>query len=212
MGVANPLSSKYDMLRSSLLPGLIDAVAYNRRHQRVDVALFEIGARFTASGGETRGVGLAWTGAASPDHWSGTRRDVDLFDVKGVVEQMCEALGAAVRLEAAAAPSLVDGQAAKVLMGDLAVGFLGLVAPALAEKRGAPRQDKIFVAELNLDRLPLARRRSRSLTLPLGRSCAISVVVADTLPAAIIRADCAASNAGAAAPIALLRSLSRQSG
>ena len=64
VSIANPLSAKFDTLRPSLLPGLVDAVAHNRRHGRRDVALFEIGARFTAHG-ETRGVAIAWTGAAA---------------------------------------------------------------------------------------------------------------------------------------------------
>jgi phenylalanyl-tRNA synthetase beta chain len=44
--LANPLSAKFDTLRPSLLPGLVDAVAHNRRHGRRDVRLFEIGTRF----------------------------------------------------------------------------------------------------------------------------------------------------------------------
>src|SRR5258706_2547328 len=88
--VANPLSAKFDTLRPSLLPGLVDAVAHNRRHGRPDVGLFEIGARFTAAAGETRGVGIAWTGLAEGEHWSGGRREVDFFDVKGAVERVCD--------------------------------------------------------------------------------------------------------------------------
>ncbi len=84
VAVANPLSAKFDVLRPSLLPGLVDAVAHNRRHGRRDVRLFEIGARF-APDGESRGVGVAWTGGTG-DHWSGGAREVDFFDVKGLVE------------------------------------------------------------------------------------------------------------------------------
>lgn len=58
VAVANPLSGKFDTLRPSLLPGLVDAVAHNRRHGRRDVRLFELGARF-APDGETRGVAIA---------------------------------------------------------------------------------------------------------------------------------------------------------
>src|SRR4029077_15230821 len=50
--IANPLSATFDVLRPSLLPGLVDAVAHNRRHGRRDVALFEIGARFRKARGE----------------------------------------------------------------------------------------------------------------------------------------------------------------
>src|SRR5215475_8080824 len=53
--IANPLSAKFDTLRPMLLPGLVDAVAHNRRHGRRDVGLFEIGTRFSPSG-ETRTV------------------------------------------------------------------------------------------------------------------------------------------------------------
>src|SRR5262249_4771518 len=87
--IANPLSASFDTLRASLLPGLVDAVARNRRHGRRDVALFEIGTRFS-SAGETRGIGIAWTGSATPEHWSGAPREVDFFDVKGAIELLCE--------------------------------------------------------------------------------------------------------------------------
>ena len=49
IAVANPLSAKFEILRPSLIPGLLESVAHNRRHGRRDVSLFEIGARFTAS-------------------------------------------------------------------------------------------------------------------------------------------------------------------
>ena len=48
--LANPLSEKFAVLRPSLLPGLVDAAAHNRRRERRDVRLFESGARFTADG------------------------------------------------------------------------------------------------------------------------------------------------------------------
>ena len=83
MAIANPLSETFAVLRPSALPGLVDAVAHNRRREQRDVRLFEVGARFTRAGGErrARGVrldrrgGTASTGAAA-------RRDVDFFDIK----------------------------------------------------------------------------------------------------------------------------------
>jgi phenylalanyl-tRNA synthetase beta chain len=50
--LAYPLSEKFAVLRPSLLPGLVDAVAHNRHHDRADVRLFEIGNAFTSTGGE----------------------------------------------------------------------------------------------------------------------------------------------------------------
>ena len=120
--VANPLSAKFDTLRPSLLPGLVDAVAHNRRHGRRDVALFEIGARFTVDGRNARRRHGLDRARPSPEHWSAPPREVDFFDVKGVVEQLCDALGVDAARRAGAAPFLVAGQAAAVLAGDRRLG------------------------------------------------------------------------------------------
>jgi phenylalanyl-tRNA synthetase beta chain len=216
VGVANPLSANFDTLRPSLVPGLLDTVAHNRRHGRRDVALFEIGARFTRSAGETRAVGIAWTGAAAPEHWSGTAREVDFFDVKGVVDRLCQMLGSSVQLEPDAPPYLVAGLAATVVAGEQRVGIIGQVIPELAEKRGAPRQDKIFVAEVNLDRFAPRVLEAIERTRPLARYPAVvrdlSIVVADTLPAEIIRGTIQAAADEAPAPLVGVRFFDRYQG
>ena len=71
VAITNPLSELFAVLRPSLLPGLVDAVAHNRRHGQRDVRLFELGTRFVRRAGESRTLSLAWTGAATAEHWSG---------------------------------------------------------------------------------------------------------------------------------------------
>jgi phenylalanyl-tRNA synthetase beta chain len=187
--LANPLSAKFDTLRASLLPGVVDSVAHNRRHGRADVGLFEIGARFSASTGERRGLGLAWTGHVVDD-WKSGRRLVDFFDVKGAVERLCGALSVSATFEPVSVPYLAPGQAASVVAGGQPAGVIGLLLPALADERGAPRQDEIFVAELDLDTLWTARVVRDEAVAPLPRYPFVvrdlSIVVADTLPAEII--------------------------
>lgn len=205
IGVANPLSAKFDTLRASLLPGLVDAVAHNRRHGREDVALFEIGTRFSCAG-ETRGVAIAWTGLASPTHWSGTARPVDFFDVSGAVDALCRALGLSIRLEPAQEPFLVDGQTAAVrASGGPRLGIIGRVTPAAADARGLPKQDPVFVAELDLDAIAGQRNATSDATRPLPRHPSVvrdlSIVVADILPAAIIRGTIQAAGRAGAAPL-----------
>ncbi|MCC7417366.1 MAG: phenylalanine--tRNA ligase subunit beta [Acidobacteria bacterium] len=206
VSIANPLSAKFDTLRASLVPGLVDALAHNRRHGLRDVRLFEIGARFAASG-ETRGVAVAWTGNAGSEHWSGGGRDVDFFDVKGLVEQICAALGAEIRCVPAATPFLVAGQTAAILgpQGQ-AIGLLGVVAPAAADRRGLPRQDRVVVGELNLDALDAIGVPAADRTRPLPRHPAVvrdlSIIVPDALPAATIRGTMQAAAADLKAPLA----------
>ncbi len=76
VAITNPLSELFAVLRPSLLPGLVDAVAHNRRHGQRDVRLFELGTRFVRGAGESRTLSLAWSGAATAEHWSGRARPV----------------------------------------------------------------------------------------------------------------------------------------
>jgi len=225
--IANPLSAKFDTLRPSLLPGLVDSIAHNRRHGRADVGLFEIGTRFSPVVGETRGVAVAWTGFAS-QHWKSGARAVDFFDIKGVVERLCDALGVDARFEpcdAVTAPFLAPGRAALVVAGHASLGagprlgLFGMLAPAIADSRGAPRQDEIFVAELNLDALWQARLApddNVEAVKPLPRHPFVvrdlSIVVADTLPAEIIRGTILSAGTAAAAPLVGVQFFDRYQG
>ncbi len=214
--VANPLSAKFDVLRPSLVSGLIDAVAHNRRHGRDDVGLFEIGTTFSPAG-EMRALGLAWTGAASGLHWSAPPREVDFFDVKGAAEQVCRALAVSIRFAPARMPFLVPGQTASILAGDGGpIGYAGQLLPSLADARGLPRQDRLFVAEVNLDRASALRATSDEAALPLPRHPFavrdVSIVVPDTLPAETIRGTIQSAGAGAPAPLTAVAYFDRYRG
>jgi phenylalanyl-tRNA synthetase beta chain len=214
--VANPLSAKFDAMRPSLVPGLLEAVAHNRRHGRRDVGLFEIGSRFTSGDGEVKAVALAWTGIDGIEHWSGPGRDVDFFDVKGTTELLCDALGAPVHLVKADVPNLLAGQSAVVEANGTTVGYLGQVTPAACERAGAPRHDKVFVAELNLDRLAALATTPDERVRPLPRYPSIvrdlSVLVAESLPAEIIRGTIQAAADAAAAPLTTIGFFDRYKG
>jgi phenylalanyl-tRNA synthetase beta chain len=214
VAIANPLSGKFDTLRPLLVPGLVDAVAHNRRHGRRDVGLFEIGTRFLSCG-ETRGVAIAWTGAVS-EHWSGGNREVDFFDVKGVIDRLGDALGAPVRFETATRPYLVAGQTAAVSAGGTSLGFAGLLTPVIADTRGAPRQDAIFVAELDLDALSAAATVRFESVRPLPKHPFVirdlSIVIDDALPAEIIRGTIRTAGEGTIAPLVDVRIFDRYQG
>lgn len=85
------------------------------------------------------------------------------------------------------------------------IGLVGQLAPAVADARGLPRQDPVFVAELNLDRLERARVAASDATRPLPRHPFVirdlSIVVPDALPAEIIRGTIHAAGRETAAPL-----------
>jgi phenylalanyl-tRNA synthetase beta chain len=188
--LANPLSEKFTTLRPGLLPGLIDAVSHNRRHGRRDVRLFEIGTRFS-SRGETRAVAAAWTGLATPEHWSGGAREVDFFDLKGVVEQVCGVMNVEEEYAPTSRPYLVDGRAADVRVGGQVVGVVGQLAPSVLEARDLPAADAVVVLEIDLDALSARSSRAGRVTSPLPRHPSvvrdIAILVDDTLSAETVR-------------------------
>ncbi len=188
--LANPLSETFAVMRPSVLPGVIDAVSHNRRHGRRDVRLFEIATAF-AGHGERRALAVAWTGAAAGNHWSGGRRDVDFFDMKGVVEQACAALGVTPAFAATTRDYLVTGRAAAVLAGSHEAGVVGLLAPALADARGIPKGDDVFVLELDLAVVAAAAATTTMRVEPLPRFPAVvrdvSLLVDDALSAGSVR-------------------------
>ena len=209
VALANPLSAKFDTLRPSLIPGLVDAVAHNRRHGRDNVRLFEIGTRF-AIDGERRAVAVAWTGSVAPLHWSAGGRPVDFFDVKGLVELLAHALDVPLRFEPVNEPFLVPGQTAAVVCAGGAsagsrVGLAGQIASHAPDARGLSPKDRVYVAELSLDLLEQARAGSSDATRSLPRYPFVvrdlSIVVPDTLPAEIIRGTIQAAGRDAPAPL-----------
>ena len=199
--IANPLSEKFAVLRPSLIPGLLDALIHNRRREHRDIRLFEIGHRFTAGEGETSGFAVVLTGASTPEHWSGGERQTDLFDVMGLVERVSDAFGVVPAFVPATPAWLAPGSAAEVrgfpsgpprLTSGFMLGHVGQLAPAIAEGRGLPAGDAVYVAELDLEAIARAgtdRRRMTAAPLPRYPSIVrdLAVIVDGALPAATVR-------------------------
>ena len=189
--IANPLSENFAVLRPSALPGIVDGVAHNRRREQRDVRLFEVGASFTKGRGERRSIACAWTGSATPSHWSAPPREVDFFDVKGLVERIAATLRVDITVVPHREPWLVPGRTGAVLSNGDRIGVLGLLTPDIAEAHGLPAADAVYVAELDLDAAEQAAPAAELRVVPLPRFPSvgrdISILVDDTLQAAQVR-------------------------
>lgn len=162
--LANPLSSDMDVLRPSLLPGLLDILRHNLRHQNANLALFEIGRVFRRSPAGTREgwrLAIALTGARAPVFWSGEDREarVDTYDLKGLLEELFEHLGLrGITFARRGESSELFVEAAAVALGaKVPLGEFGQLHPRLA--REYDLRDAVFLAELDLGQL-LTRRNS----------------------------------------------------
>ena len=156
----NPLVAEQTEMRRSLLPGLLQSVAYNEAHGTTNVHLYEIGTLFHGRENaslprETQSVAGVLTGSWTDQTWNNTGDKLRFFAGKGIVEELLEQLRVPkVRFRMAEGEGydfLQPGRAAEVLSGGTVLGWVGEIHP---EAREAMDIDQIVVAfELDLDKL-----------------------------------------------------------
>ena len=158
--LANPLSAELAFLRTSLLPGLVQAVAFNERRQLHDIQLFEIGAvhqQESKAYNLTRErfmLGLVATVGAGTEkvHWKRPAKR-DLYHLKGVTEQLLVALGVpGIAFKAALARGLTA--ALEIASQGRRLGLMG----EINSQSGGPAQKlETHVAAVELDLTEVAK-------------------------------------------------------
>ena len=169
----NPLSEDHVALRPSLIGGLLGVLERNINAGAESVAIFEIGRAFIPpSGKEERHLAiLLWGNVTSAANWrSQTKRNLDLFDLKGALASVVPNLS----FRASKFPDLalpVD-----IYSGDRMIGFGGQLSSA---KSSAP--GRVLVAELHADLL-LAKGESAKKFRELDRYPSITRDIAMIVP------------------------------
>lgn len=153
--LVNPLTEERSVMRTSLLPGLLDALHRARRHGEQSVRIFTVGARFLGRGKETVSVArprkpeeaaelpserpsFAAVLAGPRPAWLSAPAEVDLFDAKGIAVEIAERMtgrSASVRLAAgtAGASHLHPRGAGEVLIDGRRVGTFGPLHPEVMD-------------------------------------------------------------------------------
>jgi len=154
--LANPQSEEASVMRSSLVPGMLNMLAYNLNRGADNVRLFEAGSIFEATGAATVEPRRVCVGATSPpsaknaEGW-GTQ-DGGFFHLKGDVENLLHPFQHDVlTYDAQSADYYDSGCSARALMDGVTVAQFGRIHQEIAAARKL-RQD-VFIAEVYLDRL-----------------------------------------------------------
>ncbi len=166
VALANPLSTELGVMRTALLPGLVESLRANRARQQGRVRLFELGRVFHLGAPgegpvETRRVAAIACGDARAEQWGEAGRAVDFFDVKGDLESLLALAGegAAAEFRPAAVAWLHPGRSAEVWRAGVRLGWIGHLHPGLA--RALDLEGEVVGFELDLDPL-LARAVPRA--------------------------------------------------
>jgi phenylalanyl-tRNA synthetase beta chain len=196
VAVRNPMSADQAVMRTSLLPNLVGAIARNASFGISDAALFEVGAVFLRKDGEALDgepaqlldeplhAAVVLTGARAA--WLGEARAWDYFDAKAMLEHLLRSLGAPEPRYVATAgiPYLHPGVAATVVDKNGALlGEIGEVHPAMREKLGV--EAPVFAFQLMLEALPPAvPRQMRPVPRFPASTRDVSLLLDATIPAA----------------------------
>ncbi len=196
VGLLNPLSEEQSVLRTSLVPALLETIRRNLDLRAVDLALFEVGKVFWARAGEKQPdepsrLAGGFSGLGQPASWHAGEKPVAFATVRGAVEYLCQGLGlpAPELRPGAGSPYLDPDISARVLLAGRDLGEIGLLAGPAAKAFDLDRP--VYLFDLDFDLLaelaPPARRFvplprfpevSRDLALVVDRAIPAGEVLA----------------------------------
>ena len=195
--ILNPISDQMSVLRSSLIPGLLETMKRNISQQSDTLKFFEIGKIFfaTQKGSlpeEKEMIAGLITGNRSDSSWCSKKTKVDFFDLKGAVEGFFEALmienivfG---KIEDESCPYYKDGYAAYVKSGDTLMGTLGKIEEKVLKNYGLKQDAFIFDFSFNAiqdllpkvvtaESLPKFPSISRDITIIVDRTVTVGAIL-----------------------------------
>ncbi|MFQ5470747.1 MAG: phenylalanine--tRNA ligase subunit beta [Gammaproteobacteria bacterium] len=156
--LSNPIASDMSVMRTSLLPGLVQAVLYNQNRQQKDIKLFELGIRYIFQGNEIKEEkmfsGIA-VGRNMPEQWGSSSALIDYYDIKADVEAIVALTQKSEQFSFAENCSLSflhPGQSANIIEANGGViGFIGAIHPGISSELGL--EGRVFVYELGYNAL-----------------------------------------------------------
>ena len=159
--INNPLTEEWSAMRIRVLPQLLEAVARNVARQQDNVHLFELGPVYEAKElplaehpEERWKLAIAMTGQWPTTQWGRPDHEVDVFDLKGVLEALALEFGIELEFRQSQHDGLHPGRSATILCAGKELGMIGEVHPTVVEEYSLDQ--RVVVAELYLDLLQAA--------------------------------------------------------
>lgn len=171
VAILNPLTEEQSVMRTTLLPGLLETTARNISYRLMSPHLFEMRRVYLSAAGEdlpdepVYAAGVL-CGARDPEGWHRKREVVDFFDVKGIVENILDAFGVScASFEARDIDTFYHpGKSCIVLCDKEIIGSLGELHPTVQENYGI--ELPVYYFELNFEKLVSFSREPTSVVAP----------------------------------------------
>ncbi|AUD79186.1 phenylalanine--tRNA ligase subunit beta [Kangiella profundi] len=158
LSLMNPISSEMAVMRTNLLPGLVNTAKFNINRQQNRIRIFELGLRFINSGDTLQQIptiaGLV-CGLRNKESWNTDGEKVDFYDLKGDVEALLQATNKSYDFETLHMDILHPGQAAEIVVDGHAVGYIGKIHPQVQQEIDLDIDAFVF----QMDLAPLSERK-----------------------------------------------------
>ncbi|MEO6173353.1 MAG: phenylalanine--tRNA ligase subunit beta, partial [Arenimonas sp.] len=192
--LANPLTSELGVMRTSLLPGLVEALRRNLARQQNRIRLFEVGKVFHqakdqgAAPIETRRIAGVICGNAHAEQWAIKNTEADFYDLKADVESLLKLANLSAEFMASDLPFVHPGRSANIMLQGNKIGWLGYLHPRLVKI--CDIDSEVLCFELDMSAvtertIPLASELSR---FPSVRRD-LALVVPESMPWAALEAS-----------------------
>lgn len=169
--LSNPLVDEQSVMRTTLLPGLLETVARNMNFRSLDLKLFEMRRVYLPINGDPMPhepifVVGALTGSRYGECWNRTNDPVDFYDAKGIVESLLEMLkiGGVLWASDTPEPFFHPGKSATIFSGRERLGSVGEIHPTVQENFGLDKP--VFCFELDFEKLVKLSRTKQTITTP----------------------------------------------
>ncbi len=144
----NPMSIDKSVLRTSLIPSLLNVYDYNKARKVENIFLYEISKTYDINYNEESKIAILMKGNYISSPWQNNALKTDFYLIKGVLENLLNYLGFKNRyhLEVAELTDMHPGISAKVFLDNDEIGIIGRIHPSI-------KKDDIYILELSMTKL-----------------------------------------------------------
>lgn len=144
----NPMSIDKSVVRTTLIPSLINVYTYNKTRKVEDIMLYEISKTYDKKYNEDIKISILMKGNYIINKWQGNKIKTDFYVIKGLIENLLDYAGFKNRYEfqVDSIPNMHPGMSARILLDREPIGIIGRVHPSTLK-------DEVYVAELSLTKL-----------------------------------------------------------
>ena len=144
----NPMSVDKSVIRTTLLPSLLNIYNYNKMRKVNDIMLYEISKTYDINYNEDTKVSILMKESYINNSWNKESIKVDFYLIKGIIENLFDYLGFKNRYSyvVGSIPNMHPGISAKILIDREEVGIIGRVHPSV-------EKDDVYVVEFSMTKL-----------------------------------------------------------